>query len=430
MLHSFIRENDMIIKQKQICIYILALLIILNHSVYYYIDTSKIFIQVFLLVWTFTTYMVITGWKTRIGKKIKKKLYLAIGLAIICLVAMNAEGEIVSFVSRYLYFIPLLILILDELKEEKLTLIYAISDIIFGIAVISLFFWLYGTFLDLIQPTNFLSIEWAGFCKGDIKGGYNYMYLYYEVQRAPETVIKYISCRNCAIFCEGPAYAFMLSLALVVENFFRQKKRISKIVILWLVMLTTLTSSTIMYMMVFMLLRWYLNNKGSRKTRTLIIPIMVLIFLFALWLVILNKSNQTSVAIRLGGYLGALKSLGNKPVAGYGYSYDPTIFGAGITDSLSDVAVRGGLLFIAYYLLPFISYIINAIWTMIKNKKNYNKSRDKIFALFVWGIYAFSTTILTYTFIMLVIVAYGYSSLGGDEESENKKIGDTIFVSK
>ena len=280
----------------------------------------------------------------------------------------------------------------------------------------------------MIPSNGWVPIDWAGIMRGDVKGGLNYYYVYYEVQQAPSSFRRYLDYRNCGIFCEGPAYAFMLSLAILIETYFRKSPNRKRLIILWITMLSTLTSSTILFISLFVALRWYLSDKKGRKIRTLLIPIMLLLFIYLIIVILETKTNRNSVMIRIGGYKGAFDALLSRPIFGYGYDYDTTLFGAGITDSLSDVIVRGGFIFTLYYLFPFIMYLVKTFKRMTVNNKTYDVSEDKNFALFLWATYVFITTVLTYTFVMLSFVAYGYLLLG--EKNGNKKNGDTISDSR
>lgn len=406
------------VKSRVISLYILALLIILNHSVYYYMDYTKFILQISILIWTLATFIVVSSGKIAISKYARRSFGISLITAIVCFWGIHGWTELGSYLSRYMFFVPLMIMILDILKEERTFFLFALSDIIYVIAVISLIFWVLASVLHIIPSNGWIPIDWAGVMKETQKGGNNYWYIYYEVQQAPTSLIKILPYRNCGIFCEGPAYAFILSFSLLIETYFRDKTNKKRQIILWITMITTLTSSTIMYIALFLAIKWYLSDKKGRKIRTLVIPIVLFMFVCLLIVVLLNKTNQNSVMIRIGGYIGALTSLKSKPIFGYGYNFDTTYFGAGITDSLSDVIVRGGLAFTCYYLLPFIVCGIRSFKRMLKK---YDILDNINFAFCLWTLYVFATTVLTYTFIMLSIVAYGYLSLIGDFGHENKE---------
>lgn len=410
------------IDYKMLCIYILALLIILNHSVYYYMDHTKKPLQIIIILWVLITFLLLNGKKIHCHKDIITGLIFSYAFSITYFLYSGAIHHASSYGTRYFVFVPLMIIILDRIDTKQPFLFFlALSDIIYCIALVSLFFWIFATVLHIIPDIGTVTTDWGEvMLDPTTKGATNFWYLYYEIQKAPSSLIHLVNYRNCGIFCEGPAYAFMLSLALVTEHFLRNPKNTTKIAILWIAMLSTLTTSAFLYIAFFAAITWYISHKGSRKLKTIFIPALLLLFIGLAVLLIRYKSNQSSVSIRLGDYLNAFSAFIYKPVLGYGYKFDSVIvFNAGITNSLSDTLVRGGIIFTLYYLIPLLCYPIRAFLKMIKKGNAISYIYDCNFILLIWSVYVYLTTILTYTFIMLTLIAYGYVLLTRREHLQN-----------
>lgn len=418
------RNKKSIIKidNKILCLYVLALLIILNHSVYYYIVSTKKLLQIMITLWVTITFIVFTGKKIHCHKSIITGLLLSYIFSTVYFLFSGAIYHLFSYGIRYFLFIPLMIVLLDSIDTKRPFLFFLIlSDIIYCIALISLFFWIFATVLHIIPNSGNVATDWGEIMLNPTtKGATNFGYLYYEIQKAPSSLAHLISFRNCGIFCEGPAYAFILSLALVTEHFIRRPKSLIKIAVLWITMLTTLTTSSFLYIAFFAAVTWYISHKESRKLKTIFIPILLFLFIGLTVVLIRYKSNQSSVSIRLNDYLNAFSAFANKPIFGYGYKFDTvTVFNAGITNSFSDTLIRGGIILTSYYLIPLLCYPFRTFTKMIKKGNHISHSSDCNFVLLIWTVYVYLTNILTYTFILLTLIAYGYVLLSRREYLQN-----------
>lgn len=78
------------------------------------------------------------------------------------------------------------------------------------LATISLFFWLFGSLLNIIPATGEIILDW-----GPIRSIPNYYFSYFETQTA--TLGSLVYPRNSGIFTEAPMFAAALSLALITE---------------------------------------------------------------------------------------------------------------------------------------------------------------------------------------------------------------------
>lgn len=404
---------------EDICFKLLALLIILNHSVYYYIESTRSFIQIFVILVTLLTFIVGTKGKINITPHIKVGLVIPFIISIIYFISAVEISDFGSYATRYFIYIPLMIILLGTLNNEKeWKFFYSMSDIIYLIAIISICGWIFTAIFSDFPSLGWIPTEWGGIINGTEKGVINYYYIYYIAQESLVPGIKY---RNCGIFCEGPAYSFILSIALLVEIFLRNKPDKKKIIILCIAMLTTFTTSSIVYFIIFSLLKCFISKRRTRRLKILVLPIFIIIFISTIVCLLEHKANQASVSIRLNSYINAFEAFKLNPIFGYGYKFNgAAVFNSGFTDSLSDTLIRGGIILTAYYLLPFLWYLVRAFRRMICKGGKIEKIYDQNFVVFIWAIYVFITNILTYTFIMLTFVAYGYMILTRKEQLDEK----------
>ena len=372
-------------------------------------NISKQFIQCGIIITTFFMFIVLTKGKLKMCGIGLSLLSIALSATYFFLTSFY-NGEI-SFFIRYIFFVPLMILCFRTLIGTcQYHIFFALSDLIYIISLISLFCWIGISLFDLVPDGKFFATDWGGIYDEATKGVLGYGYIYFESQATLPNISNIIPFRNCGIFCEGPAYAFILSIALLSELFLRQKENKKRISIIIAALLTTFTTSSILYLLLFIILKWYISEKGSNRRRTVFLPGLFIFFVCALIILIHYKTNQGSVNIRLSAYMNAINAFLQKPL-GYGYDFDPTRFNTGITDSFSDTLVRGGIVLLFYYLFPIIFYILRYLLDSLKYGNKIPIIQRNNFVLIVWGLYVYMTTILTYTFILLTFVAYAYALL-------------------
>lgn len=411
----------------QISNYLLVILLVLNHSVYYYMNPTKNILQIGIIIATFVALICMPNYRIQ-----RSYIYRAIVVLIVALLLL-ASGWVgqdkLSFIVRYVYFIPLMILIFASCKEnEKYVFFYHLSDIISLLAVFSLVLWFMGSILHIIPATGIVKPEWGKVDLGNGEyGAINYLYLYFDIQVSPTSIPNnIIPYRNCGIFCEGPAYAFILSIALITELFLRENKK-NRVILLICTLISTMTTSSMMYLALFGVLRWFISKRYfNRRKKICIIPGAIFIFIIFIMILLKYKSNTNSVEIRLNDYINGFRTFVTSPLIGYGYSFEAFSVGAGITNSLSDTLVRGGCVYTLYYLGPVLGNLLQSLKMMIKKGNRVECVYDKECVLMVWILCAYCTTILTYTFILLTLITYAY--IGVERQLYNENSDKTYII--
>lgn len=397
-------------------IYILVGLVILNHSVYYYIESSKVFIQYAIAIYpVMVTIFFLHAQSWKIGRKELKPFLCTFLIGLVFYGINLSSGPAV--ISRYLIYIPCVTLILSIYeKKDKYRFFCIYSNLMLFIAFVSLFFWLFASVLGLIETYTVVPTEWGMTIGGYEKAGKSYYGLYFEMQQALGFLKGIFHWRNCGIFCEGPAYAFMLSLALLTEIILKDKRKIWRIMTLIAALMSTCSAMGILYIVLILMLKWLITGNISKNK--MMIPIVIVVFCIVVYVVIQNKSNITSVSLRISDYLNAMKLFKKHPFRGYGIAYalEVTEF-VGVTNSVSSILMQGGLFMLIYYLAP----LILMIFLYLKSYRGYMGSRveqGKAMAIGVWTVFAVMSTILTQTFILLSIVAFSYKEVMKRKEKE------------
>ena len=130
--------------------------------------------------------------------------------------------------SVVVLFIWQLELIQDKEKIPQILLCY--KNLIFIIALISLFFWFFGSILKIIRPSGIVLSSW-GAIGNNLNIVPSFHNLYFETQnfRTGIEILNGVQ-RNTAIFTEAPMAALNFSIALLIEFLDKHKSKNSKFI--------------------------------------------------------------------------------------------------------------------------------------------------------------------------------------------------------
>lgn len=400
--------------------YILILLLILScGTVYDNLHNFNLYIsEIFLLlVIGYDIYL----WKRKTKEWNNKNKIFIIGIIyfifqiVYCAIHIYNKDNTLSSLKTYMVkmFVLLPSLVLLFMQQDKNTFlknyIRKFSNIVYIIACTSLLFFIAGSLLHIIKPTNVVTINW-----GEEERKINsYCNVYFESQYTISNG-KY-KIRNCGISAEGPMYSILLIIALGYELLLN-KKRKSNIIILLLTILTSLSTAGILLaacMILAITIRYLINviNKGKKIKKKLfkimsIILIISVIFisLIALW----DKMQSPSFLIRLNDWVVSFKSLKNNPVFGNGYHNYNVIFNIqgingqtiqGQSSSVANILSEGGIWLLILYTLPYV-YVVY--------KELKSKHANEALFFIIYGLLFFSV-IYTYTICAITFLAYFYS---------------------
>lgn len=287
-------------------------------------------------------------------------------ITIIILVASVSSNDILSFSARFLiapiillYFIP----ICHTKDKIQLLLYFVIWTCI--ITAISLVFYVLGTNLNILQPTNTFIFKW-----GNINTAQSFYNIYFgNVQYVDGGILNGVTYRNTAIFVEGPMYAAILDIALYSLYLFKNYFKYFKIclVILWLGIVTSNSTAAILIGIIITFL-FFKNSTSFQKIKNiLIIPIIVM--MIGLIFNLLNKkmgnfTQTSSFGIRFDDYIAGFKACLAKPIFGWGYNnlaginiFRKNLVNGGYSNSIFAILNGGGIIFGSLYFIP-ITYAL------------------------------------------------------------------------
>ncbi len=267
---------------------------------------------------------------------------------------MNRE-----FIVLNIVILPLCIIMatLQIYMNELEGLLNKFSQAVAVLAVMSLFFWLFGSVLHLLRPTGAITNVWA-----DGVPALHYYRLHFETQKV--SVFGHIISRNTGVFVEGPMWNLVLSLAFTAELFIRKQPR-RNLLILFAITIWTTFSTTGIYVLGLSFIAYYMVLRKN-KYKFVAIPVMIPV-VYGLSQVLGGKSASESGTIRMDDYVAGLNAWLERWLAGWGqnglariqYHMNTHIRPSlGYSNSLFIVLAKGGVLQGFAQLLPIIGVIV------------------------------------------------------------------------
>lgn len=293
-------------------------------------------------------------------------------IAVFILIVDVSTSDWLSYSARFLiapiilfYFLPM-----NNLKNKVRLMRYFVFWTVL-ITLVSLFFFILGTNLNLISPTGTFRYDW-----GNILNAQSYYNLYFGgVQYADGGILKGGLYRNTAIFVEGPMYAAVLDLALfflyILKNDFKFFKTAFSILMIGIITSNSTTAIIIGIILTFFMFR---DTSFAKKSKNIIILPIMIIIVFLLIEIISTKagsfSSTSSFGIRYDDYIAGFQAWIRSPILGWGYnnlsvinSFRENAANAGFSNSIFAILNSGGLLFGSLYLFP----IFHALWRKKRN---------------------------------------------------------------
>lgn len=305
-----------------------------------------------------------------------------------------------------LYFIiPMVLLcvyigIMDD-KEDIKGLFLKLSDIVFILSAISLFFFIFGTLLDLLPFRSTITYNWAG----TNRETYTYLNLIYESQDVVFLGKEFT--RNCGIFAEAPGFAVYLVVAIAAECLLRPKLRIVRCGILCLAIITTFSAKAIILAIVAIGLK-YLITSGSAllspRTKLFMMPAVLAVAFAAIFIVFNDKAESYSYLMRVDDLQASMTVFGRNPIFGAGYVNDGAISDCfrlltrpnnGLSMGVVLLLAQGGLWLTSLYVISSVLFIFRL------------KGQDRLSWLCFLGVFwgLLFITNMPYSFFTMLVLA-------------------------
>lgn len=404
--------------------FLLAFFMVLEcRSVYMYSTSFAINLQ-YLFLAVLLLNIVVRHYKVKRIKKIDIGKFFAILSYFVIFGIINVKSaNLLQYTMIAGAFIGLNIF--NKTSEAKYSVLKKISQIMTGIAIISLFMYFCGYVLEFIKHTGTVNLSWGG--QHQIKSYFNVFFLAQKGRLFGRATVE----RNTGVFVEAPMYSLLLTMALAIELFLKKEKiNLKKVIILCITIVTTISSTGIVVMLVELVLR-FLYNKRKGMTNNLkkiiLLPVMIVVVASVASNLLETKSTTDSYTARTDDYVSTLKSFIAKPIMGHGfgntqaivqYMSSKRIENVGRSNSLQVVISEGGLYLFFIYLLGFGGSIKYSLKT-----KNFN-----IFAFSLIIFILFITTNFAYNYILLNFISM---ALNKNEEgliNEEKERSQKLYL--
>lgn len=300
-----------------------------------------------------------------------------------------------------LQFITIIILMILYFKDNTNieSVMQRCSKILAIIASVSLFFWLFGSVLQIFTPSQELIVY-----TNDIPIiRKSYFYLHYEIQR--EELLGGAIYRNTAIFFEGPKYTLLLAMLLSYELFLSGRPAYKRCVIFTITALSTFTMTGVYAIgLIWIMFFFTMFSTKSRKGLFFRIAFVLVLFLVSTQVVsyaedMFNlKASTASYSTRMDNYQAGFQAWKEHLLMGAGYLNMETVMAhyssfrlndIGYSNSVFRVLAQGGLYLSIIYLIPMLKTLALGI----------NKKDGKRLAFLLIYLYFFVTTSFPYNYI-------------------------------
>ena len=314
------------------------------------------------------------------------------------------EGRIKGYIKLYFIIFPLLLLLISSYKTADgpgiIALLSKFSNLVFVIAIVSLFFWLFGSISGYIESTTIIPNSWGG--ERFIPTYYG---LYFETQEATasEDIGKLV--RNSGIFNEGPMYNMILCTSLAYEVFLHREKNLIKIFTFIITIITTVSTTGFIFLLFVLSVKGYKAFSSKYGLQMVLLFPVILFFGIVVLSTILENKRETgegSFNSRSNDIAKCIEVGIENPIAGVGIffkseenSSDSRSFG--YSNSLFGIFAHGGFYFLLLYLIPLF---IIPIFLFLKNRDF--QSLMMILCYFL----LFSFTVSQYKVLTIFMLSY------------------------
>lgn len=316
-----------------------------------------------------------------------------------------ADGHIWDYIRLYILFLPMAVLYLTTLfkegRDKVCSLLLKYSNIVIVLSLVSLFFWSLGTVSEMIPYTMLVPNNWGG----NERFIPTYYGIYFETQEAMAIAgQESASVRNTGIFNEAPMHNMILCVAIAIEVFLRPKLSKVRILILVITVLSTISTTGIVFLTLLLSAKLYSAMRASRRIVLILgLPLFLLLMLFSVSATLENKketgegsynsrSRDIVRCIEVGvenPLLGKEMFHDNKPIKSENY---------GFSNSTFTIFAHGGFYVLSFYLMallimPFLCY---------------RRTKDTgILGVMLFYFLLFTFTLSPYKYLTMIFMAIG-----------------------
>ena len=284
-------------------------------------------------------------------------------------------------------------------EEHKQKLFETVENIVLIIASVSLFFWIFGSLLGVLNPSGIEYTTWI--VDGRETAINKYYNLYFETQTQNFFGAKIM--RNSAIFTEGPMCSFMFCYAIFIELFKKKHTDYKKIILLSIAVLSTFSTTGYVIVIAALFIKYMLtrtHNKLEFILRIVLIPVVLIAVVIVFEYLLESKLETTSGSTRIDDFVAGLCAWRDQPLMGNGFNNSTSIIqymstnrmnNTGLSNSLVQMLAYGGL----YIIVPYVGASAYGIYK-IARRRDWNE-----FAFVIMFIIMFIFTITSFQMLSM-----------------------------
>lgn len=285
----------------------------------------------------------------------------------IYLAIAHSQVALADLTCLFMLGLPAMVLLFSAMHSQGVLtqLLCKMFQVIFVLALISLYYWIWGVQLGKLTPNTEITMSWGIF---ERISGYDGLHFAFQLDTTffPDRYIY----RNSGIFAEAPMFNLWLDMALAGELFLKDRISWLKVGVLVVTILTTLSMTGIVFIVLAaMLYIGHLYPTMSRKLKKtvvaagmVVLPVAVCFIVYVMGL----KSDTQSYQMRLTDYVAGFELWKDYPLFGGGYGnlrvllpymYSPDGV-LGISNSLTGVLGTGGVWMALVFYIPHFSMLL------------------------------------------------------------------------
>ncbi|MBQ7345426.1 MAG: O-antigen ligase family protein [Oscillospiraceae bacterium] len=340
-------------------------------------------------------------------RPLRDQVILSVGMMLYAMAymsVMQSRMAIINFVLLFIFALPGLLLMFSAYRSSGrlMCLMRRIFDVVLVLALISLFYWVFGVMLQLLRPNCVMYIKW-GYLHPVV--GFDGVHFMVQIDTTffPEAFVY----RNSGIFAEAPMFNLWLSLALAGELFLSTRPSKMRTVVLMVTMLTTMSVTGILFIALcaglWVCLHYRQMDRKQRAAVLVVGCILLPVVIGAMIATLTLKSDTESFTMRLYDYVAGVRLWMDHPLmgAGYGdltplmqYAYSPNGV-MGFSNSLTAVLGTGGAWMSVVFYVPHLR--------MLSVKCT---GDAKLVCFGICDLFLFCTTLYFARFIGVLLVAF------------------------
>lgn len=367
-----ITENNI---YRRLLLYAIVIAVLIDsYTMYRYLTNSPLFGKSFSVVLGLLCFIYIFSSKRlNICKSfISRVVLIVLYLFLYNIVSRSAFPDFLkSYIGVFILFSFLAYFLYQNNDYEYF--IKAFCNVMLIICCLSLFFWLFGSILNIIPGRSLKEYYWTG----RYQQTYTYYYLYFENISQNK---GYAVVRNLGVFLEAPGFSGFLIYALISEMVLKKiRRKIDKrgrtesnirVTILTITMLSTGSTKGILAVMIAFVLEYI--SKGSKNNYVLAVKILAgVLICVGVWIIgnelVESKMSRRSGIVRMDDLIAGVKTFINNPLWGVGYrnvkgiqQYQQVVDRAnnGLSMGIAVILAYGGLWLSMFY-----------IWAIVLSRK-------------------------------------------------------------